>query len=266
MQPLSYLLSALLLIFSFHAYAEINTLSQAINESGRLRMLSQRVAKAYILSGLDIQPEKSQRQLNESKTLFETNLAELRQFSSSINKPIIDSHIESIEQIWGTYTNMFYVHFNAQHLPEILMLSDATLLASEELVKQLESLSNTSSAHLVSIAGRQRMLSQRIAKLYSAMSASSDKNLYAGELLLAVNEFDSALNELIQSKRNTNFVSYKLKKVSSQWDFSKQGFKALDSGNSTPLVIAITTETILQQMNDITDLYEEIDKTSQSPL
>jgi hypothetical protein len=66
------------------------------------------------------------------------------------------------------------------------------------------------------------------------------------------------------SSDNSHFVNHKLKKVSTQWKFSKQGFKVLNTGKSTPLVITITTESILNQMNDITALYEEIDHMKNS--
>jgi nitrate/nitrite-specific signal transduction histidine kinase len=266
MKPKTFMLSVLLIIFSMPTCAQINSLSQAINESGRLRMLSQRIAKAYILSQLDIQPDKAQQQFEQSSLLFKSNILQLKQFNSSINQPTINSYIENIEQIWRSYSGAFNQPFDGQALSNILMLSDATMLASEDLVIQFQAVSNTNSAHLVSIAGRQRMLSQRIAKLYSAMSLSDHDPQLSSELLEAISEFDTALNQLIQSKRNTHFISYKLKQVSAQWNFSKQGFKSQHNGNSTPLVIAVTTESILQQMDDITGLYEEIDQSSKAAL
>ena len=93
------MLSVLLIIFSIPTYAQINSLSQAINESGRLRMLSQRIAKTYILSQLDIQPDKAQQQFEQSSLLFKSNILQLKQFNSSINQPTINSYIENIEQI-----------------------------------------------------------------------------------------------------------------------------------------------------------------------
>ena len=109
------------------------------------------------------------------------------------------------------------------------------------------------------------MLSQRIAKLYTAISFSTENETYEryiDELDKAVNEFDAALGKLLASPVNTHFINHKLNKVSTQWKFSKHSFRLLNKGNSTPLIIAMTTETMLKQMNDITALYQDIANSS----
>ncbi len=228
-------------------HAEINSLSQAINESGRLRMLSQRLAKAYLLKAMDIQPKKVHQQFIESQQIFEKNLAELKIFSQSINNSIaLKLAIEVIENQWHSYRKLLIKPTKQINAGEVLALSDRTLTACEDLVVLLEQSAQRQSARWVNLSGRQRMLSQRIAKFYSAISLSG-------------NLFDDALQALIHSPDNTHFLNHKLKKVATQWNFSKQGFKSLNKGESTPLVIFMTTETILNQMNDITALYEAID-------
>jgi len=241
-------------------HAEINSLSQAINESGRLRMLSQRLAKAYLLKAMDIQPKKVHRQFIESQQLFTGNLAKLKSFSQSSNNAMpLKLAIKVIEIQWHSYRKLLIKPTNKINSGEILALSDRTLAACEALVEQLEQSAQRQSARWVNLSGRQRMLSQRIAKFYSAISLSGKTELYQQGLQQAVNEFDDALQALIHSPDNTHFLNHKLKKVATQWNFSKQGFKSLNKGESTPLVIFMTTETILNQMNDITALYEAID-------
>ncbi len=220
-------------------HAEINSLSQAINESGRLRMLSQRLAKAYLLKAMDIQPKKVHRQFIESQQLFTGNLAKLKSFSQSSNNAMpLKLAIKVIEIQWHSYRKLLIEPTNKINSGEILALSDRTLAACEALVEQLEQSAQRQSARWVNLSGRQRMLSQRIAKFYSAISLSGKTELYQQGLQQAVNEFDDALQALIHSPDNTHFLNHKL---------------------STPLVIFMTTETILNQMNDITALYEAID-------
>lgn len=254
----------ILVTTSLPAFAQIDNLSQAINESGRLRMLSQRMTKAYILQNMDIQPAKNQGQLTKSVNKFESNVNDLEAFvkENQASTAVLVS-LGVVKQEWASYKAQLLTTDSFTSSQNLLELSDRTLMVCEKLVSQLEALSSNSSARLVNLSGRQRMLSQRIAKLYSAISASDDQSSFAQELTQSISEFDDALAILMQSPDNTHFVIHKLRKVETQWKFSKQGFLQLEKGASAPLVISMTTETILEQMNDITALYQEIDNSKQ---
>ena len=71
----------LLLFWATPAPAASLNAETAINNAGRQRMLSQRIVKAYCQVGLDLQIESSKRDLQESVTLFENQLAELKQYA-----------------------------------------------------------------------------------------------------------------------------------------------------------------------------------------
>ena len=264
MKAFIYCISLVLALTALPAQAKIDNLSQAINESGRLRMLTQRMAKAYLLKALDIQPAVTQQQFTKSVAKFEQNISELKIFSAALQDSAeLHETINEIEKNWDKYKKTLMLElddYSANYSAKlILKQSDLTLMACEKLVVQLEKTAQRQSARWVNLSGRQRMLSQRIAKLYTAISLSSDNTLYHKGLKKAVSEFDKALQELTDSPDNTHYVNHKLKKVATQWNFSKQGFRVLSEGSSTPLVIFMTTESILKQMNDITALYEEID-------
>jgi len=259
-------LSIIISALPAHAYAEINSLSQAINESGRLRMLSQRMAKAYLLRAMDIQPGKAQAQFDGSVNKFESNLTDLTEFTADMDNAAIEISLSMINKEWSAYKSILQNNLDSEAAQQILAYSDRTLAACEELVKQLEKAAQRQSARWVNLSGRQRMLSQRIAKFYSAISLEGINAQYDEGLQIAIKEFEEALNQLIASPDNTHFVNHKLRKVQTQWNFSKQGFKQLTKGSSTPLVISMTTETILKQMNDITALYEEIDSNKKKDL
>ena len=74
-------LMAVLLAVTSAAPAETMTLNSAINKSGRQRMLSQRMTKAYCQMGLRVRGDEAQVQLNDAVKLFERQLAELKAFA-----------------------------------------------------------------------------------------------------------------------------------------------------------------------------------------
>src|SRR4051812_11225456 len=64
-----------------YSLAQVVNMNDAINKSGRQRMLSQRLAKSYLQIGQEIDAERSKKILDNSVTLFERQLAELKDFA-----------------------------------------------------------------------------------------------------------------------------------------------------------------------------------------
>lgn len=234
----------------------VENYSQAVNESGRLRMLSQRMAKAYLLTEMDVNPDKNQIQLEQSMQRFAKNISSLKNFT--LAQGLSTDILSRVESQWQDYQTLLKSPGQTRGI--ILQKSDLVLSACEAFVSQLESASGRSSARLVNISGRQRMLSQRIAKLYSALAMDSKNETLQKDLHTAIEEFETALRILKHSPDNTIAVRNAIAKVETQWNFSKAGFRSLEKGSSTPLVIALTTEKILYQMNAITAMYEGIDQ------
>src|SRR5947208_1940572 len=63
------------------ATAEDMTINSAINKSGRQRMLSQRMTKAYFQVGLNVRRDEALAQIDAAVKLFEHQLAELKGYT-----------------------------------------------------------------------------------------------------------------------------------------------------------------------------------------
>ena len=145
------------------APAEEPGLTPATNKAGRQRMLSQRITKAYCQVALGVLPETSARIQQESAALFEAQLDELSALAPS--KPIRES-VAALADPWQVLKANAALPATPQRCVQLSAQSDAVLAAAQRLTVQLQDYSGTPVARLVNVSGRQRMLSQRLAKLY----------------------------------------------------------------------------------------------------
>nr|WP_298164174.1 type IV pili methyl-accepting chemotaxis transducer N-terminal domain-containing protein [uncultured Pseudomonas sp.] len=251
------IISGLLLslsLLSFPSSAAINA-AEAMNLSGMQRMLSQRIAKTYLMIGAEVRPEQAEEQLDQSIAKFESNYLALSEYAPTEQ---IKTALAEAGQTWQRYRELALSRPTKQQALSMLELSDQLLAQSENVVQLLERHSGGQSARLVNRSGRQRMLSQRIAKLYLAMSWRLPVNDLQQSFEQAVGEFEVALDELKQASQNTPDIAKGLRQAEAQWRFSRAGFKLSADSRYVPTVISTTTETLLWQMHELTNQYEGV--------
>jgi hypothetical protein len=245
-------LSLLILMMSSAAYAEITTLSSAINKAGRQRMLTQRMVKAYSMVGIGVQADTAQQQLHSAIKLFDTQLAELRAFAPSEK---IRASLDKVDALWQPFKVTLQKPNSRTNVELLLLTNDDLLRAAHRVVLQLEDESGTSFGRLVNISGRQRMLSQRMAKFYMLRAWGFTSAEILSEAERAKNEFKGALAELISAPENTPALSKKLLEAQKQWNLLEHGLER-NSTKLIPLIVAMTSEKVLVKMNEITGMYE----------
>ena len=235
--------------------AQITDLNSAINKAGRERMLSQRMAKAYLQLGQDIDMTRSRRVLDTSIALFDRQLVELKNYA-----PNADTRATSLalEKTWIAYKDVLIgMAPSQQRAPQVLQLSDEVLALANTLTSQLEAVSGTPAGRLVNLAGRQRMLSQRMAKLHQALHWNLPAGKMRDELALARKEFSSAHAELEAAPLNTDKLKRDLQLTSQQWFFFQD---ALDQKGQDAMTratnVASTSERILEMMEEVVSGYE----------
>lgn len=249
----------LLLPFLFlpmESFAEIEDISSAINKAGRQRMLSQRIVATYSQVGVEVQVEKSKRQLKDAIGLFDEQLAELKKFrdSGKINK-----QLQRVTELWTPLKALALEPVQRANMGELRVLAEDVLSASHRVVILLQDESGTAKSRLVNISGRQRMLSQRLANLYTIQSWGFTSSEYSGDYSVAMNEFKGAVIELSTSPLNTDEINRKLAKAKREFRMFQRSSHHKD-GEFIPLMVKLSADKLLFVMNEVTYLYEKLDR------
>lgn len=242
------------------ALPQVTHFYDAINKSGRQRMLSQRMAKGYLQIGQGIDVVRSKKLFADSIVLFERQLAELQAFAPTADNRAV---LSDMRQTWVRYKETLTANEpNSRDAPAVMSLSDDMLALAQTATVQLEALSGTTTGHLVNISGRQRMLSQRMAKFYQAINWGVAPPDALTKLAAARDEFLKAMAELASSPSNTQAIDAELVLAQQQWLFFDQALRSriVDLRDKMRFAtnVATTSERILETMNRITGMYEQL--------
>lgn len=248
----TYLMLLCLCSISVPTWAKISD-AEAVNMSGLQRMLSQRIAKSYLMIGQKISVKEAQKQRDMSVELFDKNLSTLKEYAPT---PEINQGLTQVESVWLGYKKRALSIPQRNEALTMIRQSDEVLKLSEAVVKMIQNHSNVSAARLVNMSGRQRMLSQRIGKLYLTKSWGLNYESLDQDLTRAINDYENALQELSSSELNTKDINDGLSSVKRIWTFSKAGFALSGENLYVPTTICNTTENLLKQMQTITKQYE----------
>jgi nitrate/nitrite-specific signal transduction histidine kinase len=236
------------------SFAAIEDIQDAINKAGRMRMLSQRMAKLYCQLGMGILPDRSRKLLDASMRLYQDHLLELKAFSPSAD---IKHSYEELELVWRRYEQLLKTAPSQGEARKIATVNEEALSLAHLATTQLELHAGTNVGRLINISGRQRMLSQRLAKFYMFQQWGVATPEMAKQAQLAQREFVSAMQALQRASENTDKIKGELGAAANQWIFFEQ---ALQQTGDLSLAndVATTSERILEVMDRVTGLYAKL--------
>ena len=242
------------------AQAQVNDMGDAINKAGRQRMLSQRMGKAWLALVHGVEKPLAQQVLDKSLALFDRQLVELKAFAASAD---ISSTYAKLEASWSSYKAALVGNTPSRDNAAAMLLLNAGVLAlAHQGTQQFEAVQSKPVGKLVNIAGRQRMLSQRMAMYYLAARLPVDAPVATAEINKARTDFISAMAVLRQAPETTPQIQEQLQLADGQWVFFDAALKrsnASDAGSARALgEIFMASENLLSVMDRVTGLYSTL--------
>lgn len=231
------------------------TMGDAINKAGRQRMLTQRMIKSYALVGMNLTVD-AEGQLRDAAALFSKQLDELTGFVATAEER---EQIDKITLLWNDLRGEIAKQPDAARVGEMNDLAELLLNESHQLVLLLERRSGSEAGQMTNIAGRQRMLSQRIAKVYLLQTWGRDNALLTSQYEKAVDDFSKALVTLQRSQVNTPEISTALAEVEKNWKIFGISNFSKKYNTRVPSLVVRSMDKILGQMNAVTGMYARLD-------
>lgn len=243
------------------AHAQIASVNDAINKAGRQRMLSQRMGKAWLalLSQTVSESIDIKGVLDDSVSLFERQLVDLASYAPN---PGLRETYDNLRLVWNEYRTALTLQPASQPQANTVLQLDAKVLSlAQQGTQQYEAVTGKALSKLVNMAGRQRMLSQRMAKYFFAASMNLQTDIAMKEIKSARTEFIAAMDVLTKAPEANYVIKDALVLVQGQWIFFDTALQRLDRGKVGKRQLTdlfISSETILIEMDRVTQLFANL--------
>ena len=224
-----------------------------VDLAGQQRMLSQRIVKSWCQIGLNVMPQLSKRQLDAALRQFEDNLKAL---DVAATGPEARTALAGLRAAWTPLQAAARGVIRQDDAAQLDARAEDVLMAAERLTRVLQDASATPQSRWVNLAGRQRMLSQRLVKIYMLRQWWVDNTALRDEMERVQHEFFGALTSMQQHAAGNPALREELDNLGLQWEWLRTTIAA-EGAESFRLIMAEGGEAVLELAGRVARLYEQ---------
>ena len=255
-------------------------LATTINLAGKQRMLTQKMSKEALLIFIGIDVENNAKYLKNTSALFDKTLKGLINGDKSLglvksNNKEIESKLKDVNRLWipfsqkikdvSSFKNLSddtFRYIDKYNIPLLKKMNEVVTLYTKLASKGSSKLKM---ANDINLAGKQRMLTQKIAKDLLLYQAGINPKKALNSLTNSIKLFDKTLNGLYNSDKELNLIGTKLPKIVKQLNIVKKNWqevkplisKALKDKEDQKLTneVIAKLDTTKVEMNKAVELY-----------
>jgi len=232
---------------------DISNYNEAVNIAGKQRMFTQRMLKDYAMSGMGNTFGKPEEDLKNVIAQFDDAQASLMKFAKSEDTK---NAIEAVDKLWSELKKELEAKPSKDKVQTLQIKLDELLKNANDATMAFVKESGNSSSEIVNIAGRQRMLSQRMAGLYMLQVWGVEDPKFKDKLMDSMTLFKTSLEKLDKYEKNSEDIKKILLKVKRSFRFFEMMSKSTQ--RFIPTLIYKKSNDILMDMNEITIQYTQL--------
>ena len=232
--------------------AALQSVESALS-AGKLRASSQRAARLYLESGLELRVQRTQNALTTEVANVETSLAMLKKVTMKGDKEKRDLKraLDSLTEQWGELKPVLTSKYRTDKTQPAYDISEQMYIYASKITFLFEDVNNSEAGYMIDVAGRLQSTSERIAKA-AIHGVTSGKSGSAVDFITWKKEYLEAYRELVGSPLNDESQTRNLELGGVMW------------GIFDNIITRATTKSDISQVIDISKCADGMWEIAQS--